>query len=225
MKRTAFAPRTKQMSRGTSTLKRTEMARSAASLTIKPKTRKCAICREPFTSFDMKVRWCSIDHGLELAQSLLAKKKERDAAAARRELKVAKDAAKPLKERLKETEKVVNRYVRVRDRYLGCISCDKPASWDGQWHASHFKSVGSNSRLRFHLWNIHKACSECNLFMSGNIAEYEKRLVLKLGAEKVAWLKRQNGVTLYSPDHLDRLKRVLAKRTKRLEKRQAAQTA
>lgn len=176
--------------------------------------RKCAIkgCAIRFTPRSITHKACGPEHAALIA----ADKREREE---RAQFKARKEAAKPLRERLKDTEKVINKYVRVRDAHLGCISCDKPASWDGQWHASHFKSVGSNSVLRFHLWNIHKACSECNLFMSGNIEEYRKRLILKKGQAVVDWLERQNGVRKYDPEYLDRLKKVIAKRTKRLERR------
>jgi 5-methylcytosine-specific restriction endonuclease McrA len=152
--------------------------------------------------------------------ALILARKQREAKE-KKEFARRKEEAKPLRHHLKEAEKAINLYVRLRDRHLGCISCNKPAHWDGQWHASHFKSVGSNSVLRYHLWNIHKACSECNLFMSGNIAEYERRLVLKIGADRVEWLKRQNGVKRYQPEYLIRLKKVFNKKSKRLLKKVA----
>jgi len=99
------------------------------------------------------------------------------------------------------------------------VSCDKPATWDGQWHASHFRSVGAASAVRFNLWNIHKACSVCNNWKSGNLSEYEPRLTIKIGADKVEWLRTQNQVISYSVNYLTRIKTVFAKKAKRLQTR------
>ena len=94
-----------------------------------------------------------------------------------------------------------------------------PSHYDGIWTASHFKSVGSNSALRFNAWNIHKGCEQCNLFKSGNIAEYEKRLVLKVGSERVDWLKCHNRSREYSKEYLMRLQAIARRWIKRREKR------
>ena len=185
-------------------------------------------CRAPFVDADKRRTWCDENCGLIVAQLRLAAIKAKAAKEERAEKKRA-DAlhrarlaeTMPLKKQLKLTEQVINGYVRVRDSLDGCISCNKPSHWDGQWHASHFKSVGSNSRLRYNLWNIHKSCSECNKFLSGNVAEYEKRLLLKFnragidGAARINWLRCQNGVTDYTPEYLTRLRAVFAKKTRR----------
>jgi hypothetical protein len=123
----------------------------------------------------------------------------------------------------KEAEREVNRYVRFRDHNLGCISCSKPASWQGQWHASHFRSVGAASALRFNLWNIHKSCSECNKWKSGNLSEYEPRLRELIGDQRVDWLRTQNQLVTYSIDYLKRLKSVFAKKAMRINERRAVE--
>lgn len=142
-----------------------------------------------------------------------AKKQERTQDREKRE------KLKRRKDWLDECQTIVNKYVRLRDRHLGCCSCDKPATWDGQWHASHFRSVGAASAIRFHLWNIAKSCSVCNNHLSGNLASYRPRMIKKLGEEKVAWLDSQNQVVRYDIVYLKRLKAVMAKKVRRLEKR------
>jgi hypothetical protein len=118
-----------------------------------------------------------------------------------------------------EAQKEVNRYVRLRDVHLGCVSCDKPANWDGQWHASHFRSVGAASAVRFNLWNIHKSCSVCNNWKSGNLSDFEPRLREKIGNQKVDWLRTQNKRAHYSIEYLKRLKYVMKKKANRQEAR------
>lgn len=130
-----------------------------------------------------------------------------------------REAAKPRAKWLAEAQAVVNRYVRMRDRSLPCCSCDRPASWDGQWHASHFRSVGAASGLRFNLWNIHKGCSICNNHLSGNISGYRPRLIERIGLERLEWLESQNHLVRHDIEYLKRFKAVMGKRLKRLEKR------
>jgi hypothetical protein len=156
--------------------------------------------------------------------SIAAKRKAKEGAIQAR-TEALKDRAKreSLKTRSEwaaEAQREVNRYVRLRDVHLGCVSCDKPANWDGQWHASHFRSVGAASAVRFNLWNIHKSCSVCNNWKSGNLSEYEPRLRQKIGDEKVDWLRSQNQLTTYSIEYLKRLKAVMKKKANRLEKKQ-----
>lgn len=148
---------------------------------------------------------CAIEHSRKL-------KEARD----RKEHRAAKLKAKPRSKWLSEAQAAVNAYVRARDAHLGCISCDKPASWLGQWHASHFRSVGAASSIRFNLWNIHKSCSVCNNWKSGNLIDYEPRLKEKIGSEKVDWLRSQTKPKAYDIEYLERLRDIFRKKTKRL---------
>ena len=137
----------------------------------------------------------------------------------RRQTKRKLDALKSRSEWLKDAQVVINRYVRLRDANLGCVSCDKPPSWSGQWHASHFRSVGSASSVRFNLWNIHKSCSVCNNWKSGNLSEYEPRLRARIGDERVDALIASNERSSYSVEYLKRLKAVFMKKAARIERR------
>jgi hypothetical protein len=137
----------------------------------------------------------------------------------RAEIKVRKEALKSRGDHANEAQAAINRYVRLRDAHLGCISCDKPASWGGQWHCSHFRSVGAAAHLRFNLWNMNKSCSQCNTYLSGNIMVYRPRLVEKIGAEKVEWLECNQDLVRHEVPYLKRLKLVFTKKANRLEKR------
>lgn len=130
-----------------------------------------------------------------------------------------KEAAKPRSKWLEECQSIANKIARLRDANDGCISCDKPASWQGQWHGSHFRSVGAASAVRFNLWNIHKSCSVCNHHYSGNIGAYTPRIIEKIGQERVDWLQSQNQVARHSIDYLKKYKRIMAKKLRRMEKK------
>lgn len=118
-----------------------------------------------------------------------------------------------------ECQSIINAIARLRDRHDGCISCHMGANYGGQWHGSHFRSVKAASALRFHLWNIHKACAQCNLHKSGNIAAYTPRLIAKMGQERVDWLYSQNQTVKRDIDYYKKFKRVMGERLRRLQAR------
>lgn len=187
-----------------------------------PKMRKCKCgCGEKYVFDPLKsfICWASEECAVKIAKARLDAQKAKKAKAVRAETKRLREEQKGVKYHLKKTETLVNRYVRLRDKYDGCISCHMPSHYDGIWTASHFKSVGSNSALRYNLWNIHKGCEQCNLFKSGNIAEYERRLVLKIGPERVEWLKNHERVRKFDVEYLMRLQAIIRKKIKRLEKK------
>ncbi|MGQ8875945.1 recombination protein NinG [Delftia sp. NA_296.1] len=147
-------------------------------------------------------------------------KQERMAARVEKaEIRRRKDAAKPRAKWLSECQDIINKIVRLRDKHLGCCSCDRGPGWDGQWHASHLRSVGAASAVRFHLWNIHKGCSICNKHLSGNLAEYLPRIRARIGDEKVDWLYTQNQLVKHDVEYLKKFKRVMGRRLRRIEKR------
>jgi hypothetical protein len=129
------------------------------------------------------------------------------------------EALKSLTKLADEAQAEVNRYVRLRDHDLPCISCGKPATAGGVWNASHFRSRGAASSIRFNLWNNHKACVQCNKEKGGNLAEYTPRLVAKIGQAKVDWLYTQNNVNRYSREQLVRIRKVFKRKADRLAKR------
>ena len=185
---------------------------------VKQKT--CKACGEKFAPmFNTTQVVCSPKCALAHAPANSEKARKAIGQCERHEIKVRKAKLKSRADHAKEAQAVINRYVRLRDAHLGCISCDKPASWGGQWHCSHFRSVGAAAHLRFNLWNMNKSCSQCNAHLSGNIMVYRPRLVEKIGAAKVEWLECNQDLVRHEIDYLKRLKSIFAKKCKRLEAR------
>ncbi len=91
-----------------------------------------------------------------------------------------------------------NKFIRLRDKNLPCISCGH--THGRQFHAGHFKPAGANPHLRFNELNVHKQCSICNNYKSGNLAEYRKNLIKKIGVENVQALESDTSVKKYSVD-------------------------
>lgn len=209
------------MTRTTPLRAKAPMARTAKPAEPKRKTRKCTIkgCTNRFEPKSMAHKVCGEACATILGERERAKRLAAAEKAERAEIARRKKEGMTIKEHLKATEKLVNRCVVLRDWHHGCISCHMPSHYDGIWTASHFKSVGSNSALRFNGWNIHKGCEQCNLFKSGNIAEYEKRLLLKVGPERVEWLKNHKREREYTKEWLMRLQAIARRWIKRREKR------
>jgi hypothetical protein len=194
------------MSRG-SGFKRAAPAGPKLALVKKPaaeakrRMRKCAIptCRQPFEPRSMTHKACSIDCSVVFVE-------QEKAAKLRRERQAGLQALKSRADHAKEAQTAMNAWVRFRDRLDSCISCDKPASWAGQWHASHFISVGACQTTRFDPANLHKACSICNNHLSGNIRAYRPRLIAKIGQAEVDRLEGWHEPRKFSIEELKQIK-------------------
>lgn len=179
------------------------------------KEKKCKVCRQIYAPTRPLQKVCSMQCAIELANNT---KDRLQATKTRQDRRKAKERLKTRADWLREAQALVNKYVRLRDKDQGCISCNKPPNWHGQWHASHFRPT-VQSAVRFNLWNIHKACSVCNNWKSGNLSSYEPAIRLKIGDEKVEWLKSQTQPHTYSVEYLAKLKKIFAKKIKQFERR------
>jgi hypothetical protein len=122
---------------------------------------------------------------------------------------------------LKEAQAAFNAYVRVRDKDDACISCGNYVLNDqigGGWDCGHFRSRGSAPHLAFNLWNAHKQCVKCNRFLSGNVAEYRKGLIKKIGIEKVDFIESCQEFTEITSEYAQRIKRIFRKKKRIKEK-------
>lgn len=132
--------------------------------------------------------WCSDDCAVVIALAKVEAQKAKKARAEKRETKLKLLALEPLEYYLKKAERACNSYIRARDAGQGCISCGRHNA--EQWNAGHFISVGANRTLRYDEDNIHLQCARpCNKDKGGNIHEYRKGLLRKIGPERVARLE------------------------------------
>jgi len=155
--------------------------------------------------------WCSVDCAVEISRD----KQER---ARRKDLRQRRSALKTRSELAKEAQQAFNLYIRTRDFELPCISCKRPNDGQHQRHASHYRSVGAASQLRYCTANVHASCQTCNRHLSGNILEYRINLIEKIGLEKVEEMENNNEVRKYDPEYLRRLKTIFARRARHLKK-------
>lgn len=119
-----------------------------------------------------------------------------------------KSKKKTLGQEKEATQKVVNRYIRERDKGKPCISCgctDKPLQ------AGHLWPVSTYDSIRFDVDNIHGQCSWCNCWQHGNQANYLLNLPDRIGQKRTDELiekakqSRTSGYK-YSRDELSQIK-------------------
>lgn len=153
-----------------------------------PKETKCKVCGKPFIkTFSSTQKVCSPVCAIKLARDNAQKAQEQ---AEKKKLKERKAKLKGRSEWLKEAQSVFNKFIRLRDKDQPCISCGR--YHQGKYDAGHYRSVGACPELRFCEINCFRQCVPCNQHKSGNIIEYRINLVKRIGADKVAWLERQD---------------------------------
>ena len=134
--------------------------------------------------------------------------------------RIAKESVKTKAKWLAEAQSAFNKSIRIRDKNLGCVSCDKPSNWHGQWHCSHYFSRGHSSALRFNVFNCHKSCSVCNSYLSGNIEQYTPRLIKKIGDDKYHELVSMKSIVMsFDIEYARRVKKIFNKKARLYEKK------
>jgi hypothetical protein len=162
---------------------------------MKPKKCKSKACGKLFVPAKPLQYVCDYKCAIAYANTLAEKNKRSEALKSRRETKQKLEKLKPKQEYLKDAQIQFNKYIRLRDAALPCISCQRFHS--GQYHAGHYRTVGAAPSLRFNEDNVHKQCSACNNHLSGNILNYRKGIIEKLGIEKVEQLEADNEAKHY----------------------------
>lgn len=190
--------------------------------------RKCKNCDVKIPACDGFIAGvsfvCSSDCAFKLAvkerdkqrQKQVAKVKE-EAKKERKRLAAKKQSLKPISKWMKEAQFWFNKYIRLRDKDLPCICCGRNADADIQWHAGHFLTTGARPEHRFNEDNCHKQTSYCNNHLSGNVAEYRKRLIDKIGLERVEALESDHEPKRYRADDLKAIIETYKAKCKELE--------
>jgi len=157
-----------------------------------PKPKKCKNCGDTFNPFNSLQKACSSPCALTLAVNQRKKKEKKQLTIDRREFKLNdKKTQKNL------AWKAFSRFIRLRDKDQGCISCGTKK--DVVYAAGHFRSRGAIPALMFHEDNVHKQCNKyCNESLSGNYRNYKPALIEKIGREKVEWLEGPHDPVKYT---------------------------
>lgn len=155
--------------------------------------KKCKSCEVVFQPERQLQQTCSVQCAIDLVNK--KKKQKLD-----KEYREKKAKLKTRREWLKEAQQAFNSWIRYRDKDEPCISCQRHHK--GQYHAGHYRSVGSCPELRFEELNNHKQCSMCNSHLSGNLIEYRKNLLVKIGKDKLEWLEGNHPSKHYSIEEI-----------------------
>jgi hypothetical protein len=182
--------------------------------TVKPKS--CKICGVKFIPFTSTAVVC----GFRCAEEYAKRSRDRREASSKRtervKTKKAIEAIQPKSYWLKKAQTVFNKFIRMRDGNQACISCNR---WHtGQYHAGHFRSVGSAPHLRFNELNCHRQCSVCNNHLSGNQLNYRKGLIDKIGIGAVEALEANQEPKNYTVDDIKQIIETYKAKCKDIEK-------
>lgn len=196
--------------------------------------RKCPYCKESQKAETMFIRgvqaFCSKEHYIEYQvankSKLIEKGKKIQNKEARAIHKKRKESLKKHSEWLSDAQKWFNRYIRLRDKKLDCISCSKTQQqvmkddgWKvgGAWDCGHYLTRGARPELRFNEDNAHKQCKSCNggagKFSSKSATvgkQYRERLIKKIGLDRVEYLECEANFELKKPT-IEELKEIIAK--------------
>ena len=174
------------------------------------KVKKCRICKTDFKPDRPLQRVC----GFKCAIAVYHEKKEKNRKKDIRERKVKLKSKSDL---LREAQSDFNKYIRLRDNLLPCVSCQR--HHDGQYHAGHYRSVGAtkNSTLRFNEDNCHKQCSVCNNHLSSNAIDYRINLIKKIGIDRVMFLEGPQEPVKWDREDITMIKKTYRAKWKQLQ--------
>lgn len=174
-------------------------------LLTQTKRRKCKGCGEQFTPVRPLQQACSLPCAAKVGKA----KAERERSKAQRdERRIDRKKLEQLKSKPQlthEAQREFNRYVRLRDAGLACISCGGQlvhGGVGGHVDAGHYRSVGSAPHLRFDEDNCHAQCVRCNRYGSGMAVDYRAGLLSRLGLDVVERLEADNTSRHYTKDEL-----------------------
>lgn len=147
---------------------------------------KCKNCREKFEPIRFNHKFCLKD---ECIKAFVEEVKTNQWKTTKKRMK---EDLKTLQDWLKETQTIFNKYIRLRDMGLNCISCGQPPK---KKNAGHYFSSGGHSNVRFDEDNVHLQCEHCNTFLSGNLLNYQIGIEKRIGAQKLIELQARAHLT------------------------------
>lgn len=189
---------------------------------IKPKPlkkRKCRMCPNVFIPFRSTATVCSPACAEAWSAKQRAAKEARAKRDDRKSLRDRMEKAKTRGEHLRELQAAFNAWIRARDAGQPCISCGR--FHQGQWHAGHYRSVGSEPALRFEPDNVHLQCAPCNTHLSGNLIPYRVNLIKKIGADRVDWLEGPHSAKKLTIAEIQEMKAFYRAEVRRMKKEAA----
>lgn len=147
---------------------------------------RCKNCKDKFEPIRFNAKFCLKDECIKaFVEEVKVKQWKETKTRMKTDLKTLQDW-------LKETQTIFNKYIRLRDNGLTCVSCGKTPL---KKNCGHYFSSGGHSNVRFDEDNCHLQCEHCNTFLSGNLLNYQIGIQKKIGAQKLLELQERAHVT------------------------------
>jgi len=171
---------------------------------------RCKICKTKFEPKYFLQKIClDVDCILEYSKQDKAKKWKV-------EKKRMKESLKTNADHVRELQVIFNKFIRLRDKDKGCISCG--TALVNKYDAGHYRSAGGNPEHRFNEKNVHGQCVYCNQHRHGALIDYRKGLIKRIGLEEVELLENHIIPMKYSISELIELKVIYKDKIKQLNK-------
>jgi hypothetical protein len=193
----------------------------------KPKT--CPICSTEYLPWSSTQKVCAnykcaIEFNRRKDEELAVRENRKRDRQQRDDFRNRREALKGEPEWQREAQAAFNRYIRMRDLDKDCVSCGRVLNGASNYltgsaiDASHYRSRGAASHLKFNVFNVHSACTRCNRQLSGNAVEYRIRLIKRIGLQRVEQLESSSTPRKFSIDYLKRVKAIFTRRARHYEK-------
>ena len=144
--------------------------------------KKCKICRCKFLP-----RFSTLQPTCESPKCIIEYTRQQEEKKWQKRKRETKEKLKSLNQYELEAKKSFQKWVRLRDKNLPCISCGTTETM--RWDGGHLFKAEIFSGVIFDERNCSKQCIKCNTILNGNEAEYSIRLKERIGT--VEFLKLQ----------------------------------
>ena len=170
---------------------------------------RCKNCKDKFEPIRFNHKFCLKDECIKaFVEEVKVKQWKETKTRMKTDLKTTQDW-------LKEAQSIFNKYIRLRDEGLLCVSCNTIPK---KKNAGHYFSSGGHSNVRFDEDNVHLQCEHCNTYLSGNLLNYQIGIEKRIGAEKLIELQgKAHKEKKWSVEELKELIRVYKNKVKQLQ--------
>jgi len=163
--------------------------------TRKLRSCKAPSCKEKFEPRGANQIVCSPECAYELQKKKNEKVRKEMQKQDRAKIREMKLKLKTHSKWIQELQVIFNKYVRLRDKNLPCISCGTQK--DVRWSAGHYFPAGSYPMVRFDEDNVWKQCwNNCNKNRHGNLANYKIGLIERVGENRFQELEERTRIPL-----------------------------
>ena len=125
-------------------------------------------------------------------------------------------------DKINQLDSIFSQFIRLRDskaygfEYFQCISCGAVLPFDHADCGHYIKR--SNMATRFDEDNCHSQCITCNRFRQGNVENFRRNLVKKIGEDKVEELERKGrGIAKFSSGDIEEMIKVYKEKVKKMK--------